>query len=211
LKRNTLVLGVVLFILAIFAWAGWANWEYRRQAAERLAASAPQGEFILGLAGNAPLFLSPLTGKPAPNFALEDLNGKKLSLASYKGKAVLINFWATWCAPCKIETPWLIELRNQYAAQGFEVLGISTEGDDLQKDDKAGWATDKAAIAKFVQEMKVPYPVLINGDSLSKPYGGLDEMPTTFFVDRKGTVVAVQMGLTSKAEIEANIRKALEE
>jgi cytochrome c biogenesis protein CcmG/thiol:disulfide interchange protein DsbE len=211
LKRNTLVLGVVLFILAIFAWAGWANWEYRKQAAERLAASAAHGEFILGSAGSAPQFLSPLTGKPAPNFTLEDMSGKKLTLAGYKGKAVLINFWATWCAPCKIETPWLIELRNQYAAQGFEVLGISTEGNDLQKDDKAGWAKDEAAIAKFVQEMKVPYPVLIDGDSLSKPYGGLDEMPTSFFVDRKGPVVAAQMGLTSKADIEANIRKALEE
>jgi len=210
LKRNTLVLGVVLLILAIFAWAGWANWEYRRQAADRLAASVPHGEFILGSVGGTPQFLSPLTGKPAPAFALEDLSGKKVSLNSYKGKAVLINFWATWCAPCKIETPWLIELRNQYAAQGFEVLGISTEGDDLQKDDKAGLEKQKSAIAKFVQEMKVSYPVLINGDSLSKSYGGLDEMPTSFFVDRKGTVVAVQMGLTSKAEIEANIRKALD-
>jgi len=146
LKRNTLVLGVVLLILAIFAWAGWANWEYRRQAADRLAASVPHGEFILGSVGGTPQFLSPLTGKPAPAFALEDLSGKKVSLNSYKGKAVLINFWATWCAPCKIETPWLIELRNQYAAQGFEVLGISTEGDDLQKDDKAGLEKQKSAI-----------------------------------------------------------------
>jgi cytochrome c biogenesis protein CcmG/thiol:disulfide interchange protein DsbE len=209
-KRNTLVITAVLFILAAFAWAGWANWEYRRQAADRLAASVPHGEFILGSVGGTPQFLSPLTGKPAPAFALEDLSGKKVSLNSYKGKAVLINFWATWCAPCKIETPWLIELRNQYTAQGFEVLGISTEGDDLQKDDKAGLEKQKSAIAKFVQEMKVSYPVLINGDSLSKSYGGLDEMPTSFFVDRKGTVVAVQMGLTSKAEIEANIRKALD-
>ena len=209
MKRNTLVLGVVLLILAIFAWAGWANWEYRRQAADRLAASVPHGEFILGSVGGTPQFLSPLTGKPAPAFALEDLSGKKVSLNSYKGKAVLINFWATWCAPCKIETPWLIELRNQYAAQGFEVLGISTEGDDLQKDDKAGLEKQKSAIAKFVQEMKVSYPILINGDSLSKSYGGLDEMPTSFFVDRKGTVVAAQMGLTSKADIETNIRKAL--
>ena len=125
-------------------------------------------------------------GQACARFTLEDLNGKKVSLASYKGKAVLINFWATWCGPCKIETPWLIELRNKYAGQGFEILGISTEGDDLAKDDKAGWAKDKAAIAKFVAEEKVPYPVLMDGDSLSQAYGGLDAMPTSFFVDRKG-------------------------
>jgi cytochrome c biogenesis protein CcmG/thiol:disulfide interchange protein DsbE len=148
-------------------------------------------------------------GKPAPAFVLEDLSGRQVSLASYKGKAVLINFWATWCGPCKLETPWLIELRNKYSAQGFEVLGISTEGDDLAKDDKAGWAKDKAAIAKFVAEEKVPYPILVDGDSLSQAYGGLDAMPTSFFVDRKGTVVAAQMGLTSQSDIESNIKKAL--
>ena len=131
MKRNTLVITAVLFILAVFAWAGWANWEYRKQAAERLLASAAQGELVPDAGGGAAQYISPLKGKPAPDFALEDLSGKKVSLASYKGKAVLINFWATWCGPCKIETPWLIELRNQYAAQGFEVLGVSA--DDLDR------------------------------------------------------------------------------
>lgn len=209
MKRNSLVLTAVLFILATFAWAGWANFEYRKQAAERLPASAAQGELVADPAGGAPQFVSPLKGKPAPQFALEDLSGNRVSLASYKGKAVLINFWATWCAPCKIETPWLVELRNQYAGQGFEILGVSTEGDDLEKDDKSGWAKEKAAIAKFVEQMHMPYPVLINGDSISKPYGGLDELPSSFFVDRNGTVVAAQLGLTSKEDIEANIKKAL--
>jgi cytochrome c biogenesis protein CcmG/thiol:disulfide interchange protein DsbE len=131
----------------------------------------------------------------------------KLSLASYKGKAVLINFWATWCAPCKIETPWLIELRNQYAAQGFEVLGISM--DDIDRGDPQKLSDEKKQIARFVQQEQMPYPVLIDADSLSTPYGGLDSLPASFFVDRNGIVVAAQLGLTSKAEIEANIRKAL--
>ena len=209
MKRNTLVLFAVLVILAIFGWSGWANWQYRKQAAERALASAEHGELVADAGGNAPQYISPLKGKPAPAFTLEDLGGKKVSLADYKGKAVLINFWATWCGPCKIETPWLVELRNQYAGQGFEVLGISTEGDDLAPDDKAAWVKEKAAIAKFVKEEKMPYPVLINGDSLSKPYGGLDSMPTSFYVDRNGTIVAAQMGLTSKDDMEANIRKAL--
>jgi cytochrome c biogenesis protein CcmG/thiol:disulfide interchange protein DsbE len=206
-KRNTLVLTAVLFILAVFAWAGWANWEYRKQAAERLQASVAQGELVANPAGGAPQYLSPLKGKLAPDFALEDLSGRKVSLASYRGKAVMINFWATWCGPCKIETPWLVELRNQYAAQGFEILGVST--DDIDRDDKQKLSDEKKEIARSVEQMHIPYPVLIDGDTLSKPYGGLDEMPTSFFVDRKGTVVAAQLGLTSKDDIEANIHKAL--
>ena len=209
MKRNTLVLFAVLFILAIFAWAGWANWEYRRQAAERRLANAAQGELIPDSAGDAAVFVTPLKGKPAPAFTLQDLDGRKVSLASYRGKALLINFWATWCAPCKIETPWIVELRNKYAPQGFEVLGISTEGEDLKPDDAVGWARDKAAIGKFVQQEKVTYPMLLDGDSISTPYGGLDDLPTSFFVDRKGVVVAAQLGLTSEADIESNIVKAL--
>jgi cytochrome c biogenesis protein CcmG/thiol:disulfide interchange protein DsbE len=206
LKRNTIVLTAVLCILAIFAWAGWANWEYRQQAAARLLASAAKGVLVPD-ANGAPQYQSPFTGKPAPAFALEDLSGKKVSLADYKGKAVLVNFWATWCGPCKIETPWLIDLRNQYAAQGFEILGVSA--DDIDRDNPKLFASEKNDIAKFVDQEKMPYPVLIEGDKVSKPYGGLDSLPMSFFVDRKGTVVAVQLGLTSASDIEANIRKSL--
>ena len=211
LKRNTVVLFAVLVILAIFGWAGWANWEYRQQAAEKLLAGAAKGELVPDPSNGLLKYNSPFMGKPAPAFTLEDLSGKKVSLDSYKGKAVLINFWATWCGPCKIETPWLIDLRNKYASQGFEILGISAEADDLKKDDKAGWAKDKAAIAKFVAEEKVPYPILLDGDSITQAYGGFDAMPTSFYVDRKGTVVAAQMGITSASDIEANITKALGE
>ncbi len=208
-RRNTIVLTAVLFILAIFAWAGWANWEYRQQAAEKLLAGAAQGELVAAPGGGTAQYVSPLHGKLAPAFALDDVNGKKVSLANYKGKAVLINFWATWCGPCKVETPWLVELRNKYAAQGFEVLGVDTEGDDLQKNDKAGWAKEEANASKFATEMKVPYPVLLDGDSISRDYGGLDDLPMSFFVDRSGKVVAAQVGLTSESDIEGNIRKAL--
>ncbi len=206
MKRNTLVITAVLFILAAFAWAGWANWEYRRQAAERLRASAPQGELVLD-AGGAPQYISPLQGKPAPPFTLEDLSGKKVSLSDYKGHALAINFWATWCAPCKIETPWLIDLRNRYAAQGFEVLAVSS--DDINRKDPRKFSEEKQEIARFVQKMRMTYPVLIDGDSISEPYGGLDALPTTFFLDRNGTVVAVQPGMTTKDDLERNIKKAM--
>ena len=204
MKRNTLVLGVVLLIMSTFAWAGWANFEYRKQAAERALASVAKGELVVDAAGT-PEYVSPLKGKPAPAFALEDLTGKKVTLDSYKGKAVLVNFWATWCAPCKIETPWIVELRSQYAAQGFEVLGISA--DDLDKDDAKKLEQEKKDIAHSADQLHISYPVLIDGGSLDKDYGGLDELPMSFYVDRKGTVIAVQMGLSSKAEMEANVKQ----
>lgn len=201
-------MGAVLLILATFGWAGWANWEYRKQAAERRLANVAQGELVAD-AGDTQPALSPFIGKLAPEFSLENLSGKKVSLADFKGKAVLINFWATWCGPCKIETPWLVDLRNEYAAQGFEILGVST--DDIDRGDSKAFGEEKQGIASFVQQNHMPYPVLIDGDTLSKPYGGLDAMPTSFFVDRSGKIVAAQMGITSKDDMEKNIRKALGE
>jgi cytochrome c biogenesis protein CcmG/thiol:disulfide interchange protein DsbE len=209
-KRNTIVIGITLFILAILGWAGWANWEYRKQAAERALASASHAELVPAGSGDTPLTQT-LTGKPAPDFILEDLNGNKVSLASFKGKPLLINFWATWCGPCKIETPWLVDLQNEYGPKGFQIVGISTEGDDLKPDDKEGWAHDKTAIAKFIKAEHMQYPVLINGDSLATEYGGLDAMPTSVYVNAAGKVVAVQLGITSKDDMVANVKKALGE
>lgn len=209
MKRNTIVIGVTLFILAGLAWAGWANWEYRKQAAERALASASHAELIPATAGDVPQSQTSLIGKPAPDFVLQDVSGKTVALSSFKGKPLLINFWATWCGPCKIETPWLIELQKEYASKGFEVIGISTEGEDLKPDDKEGFDRQKAAIAKFIKEEHMQYPVLVNGDSLVGPYGGLDAMPTSVYVNPEGKVVAVQLGITSKEDMEANIKKAL--
>ena len=90
-----------------------------------------------------------------------------------------------------------------------KIVGISTEGEDLQPGDKEGLARQKAAIAKFVKEEHMQYPVLINGDSLASTYGGLDAMPTSVYVNRDGKVVAVQLGITSKEDMVANINKAL--
>jgi cytochrome c biogenesis protein CcmG/thiol:disulfide interchange protein DsbE len=191
-KRNTLVFTAVLLTLLVVAWVGWTHFKYRC--------------LYCGQTTNQSQLTSTI-GKPAPAFTLEDLGGKKVSLADYKGKALMINFWATWCTPCRIETPWLIELRNQYAAQGFEVLGISA--DDIDRGDPARLNEEKQGIARFVRKMQIPYPVLIDGDSISQPYGGLDVLPTSFFVDRNGNLVAEQVGVTSKDEIERNIKKAM--
>lgn len=192
MKRNTLVFTAVLLTLIVVVWGGWAHFKYRFK--------------YCGQTTNQSQLTSTI-GKPAPAFTLEDLGGKKVSLVDYKGKALMINFWATWCTPCRIETPWLIELRNQYAAQGFEVLGISA--DDIDRSDPEKLNEEKQGIARFVRKMQIPYPVLIDGDSISQPYGGLDVLPTSFFVDRNGNLVAEQVGVTSKGEIERNIKKAM--
>ncbi len=205
-----MVLGFVFLILAAFLWAGWANWEYRRQQAERRAAAQALQGMLVPDGGGALGYASPLQNKPAPAFTLTDLNGKKVSLADYRGKAVLINFWATWCGPCKMETPWLVDLQKKYAAQGFQVLGIDSEGDGA-KPGSDTWKQDEAQVRKFAAQMKIPYPVLLGGDTLSKPYGGVDDLPTSFYVNRKGVVVAAQVGIDSESAMEANVKKAMAE
>lgn len=141
--------------------------------------------------------LPDLRGKQAPGFTLKTLDGKTVSLSDYKGKAVLINFWATWCGPCKLEMPWLIDLQKKYAAQGFTVLGIS-EDDGSTKD-----------VADFAAKMGVNYPVLIANDQISKAYGGIEYLPTSYYIGRDGKVVREVGGIISQNEIEADIQKIL--
>jgi thiol-disulfide isomerase/thioredoxin len=210
LKRNVVVIAVVVFVLGLLSLAGWANWQNRKQAAAHLQVQQAQAVLVADDSSGGALHMSsPLVGKPAPSFTLTTPGGEKVSLASYKGKAVQVNFWATWCAPCKIETPWLVELEKQYKPQGFEILAVSV--DDLDKDDPKLLAKDIAGIAKGAKDLHIDYPVLIDGDSIGKPYGDVDVFPTSFFIDRKGKIVAASFGLTSKDDLEANIRKALGE
>jgi cytochrome c biogenesis protein CcmG/thiol:disulfide interchange protein DsbE len=206
-KRNTIVFATFILGLALLTGARWDHFASCKRITQLLFAEVPRGELGVAAAEDESQALFLLKGKLAPGFTLEDLNGRKVSLGSFKGKAVLLNFWATWCAPCKIETPWLIDLRTRYAAQGFEVLGISA--DDLDRTDAGKLVEEKQRIAHSAEQMHIPYPVLFDGASLSKEYGGLDSLPTSVFVDHSGRVVAVQLGLTSKKEIEGNILKAL--
>lgn len=152
---------------------------------------------------------NPLQGRVAPAFTLKDTSGRPVSLADYKGKAVVLDFWATWCAPCKVEIPWLEKFHDQYAGQGLEIIGVSE--DDLDLDNKVRLAQEKKNIADKAVQMRINYPVLIDDASVSTPYGGIDGLPTTFFIDRSGKVVASTIGLVPRDEIEADIRKALRE
>jgi thiol-disulfide isomerase/thioredoxin len=134
----------------------------------------------------------------APDFSLESLDGKTLRLSDFRGKAVLLNFWATWCAPCKIEMPWFIDLQKQYASQGLQIVGVAM--DDASKED----------IAKFAKDMGVNYPILIGKESVGQEYGGVDGLPESFLIARDGHIVDRIIGLRGKAEIENSIKKALD-
>ncbi len=195
--------------LGLIVWSGVTNYRaHKALLAERKAHElvlTPEGSAKMP-GGDASTPPNPLEGKQAPNFTLVDTTGKRVSLADYRGKAVLVNFWATWCGPCKVEIPWFTKLHDQYAAQGFEILGVSV--DDLDLDDKAKLATEKSEVVKFAKDMQINYPVLFDGLSL-KSYGELDAFPTSFYVDRSGKVVEVVTGLVSRDEVEAHIKKAL--
>ena len=123
-----------------------------------------------------------VAGKPAPDFTLESLEGKNVQLSSYKGQAVLLNFWATWCGPCKIEMPWFVELQKEYGPQGLQIVGVAM--DDASKDE----------ITKFVKEMGVNYTILLGKEAVGQDYGGVNVLPTTFFIDRDGKIVAREFG-----------------
>ncbi len=134
--------------------------------------------------------------KPAPEFSLKDADGKLVRLSDLRGKVVLLDFWATWCGPCKIEIPWFMEMQKKYQQQGLEVVGVSL--------DEKGWDVVKP----FLVEMGVNYRVVIGNDALAQAYGkldpslspDLDALPTTFILDRTGKVAAFHEGLTSKQD-----------
>ncbi len=137
--------------------------------------------------------------KEAPDFTLKDAAGKRVSLSDYKGKVVLLNFWATWCGPCKVEIPWFIEFEKQYRGQGFTVLGVSMDED--------GWK----AITPYVAEHHVNYPVVLGDEAVNERYGGIDALPTTLVIGRDGKVTAIHQGLPEqgRTEYEQEIRQLL--
>jgi cytochrome c biogenesis protein CcmG/thiol:disulfide interchange protein DsbE len=134
---------------------------------------------------------------PAPNFELPTLDGRRVKLSDYRGQAVLLNFWATWCQPCKIEMPWFVDLQKEYGKDGLVVLGVAMDD------------TESAKIAEFAHNVGVNYPVLLGTDQVSDDYGDVRSLPTTFYIDRNGTIVAKVVGLLDRKEIEDDVKKAL--
>jgi thiol-disulfide isomerase/thioredoxin len=135
--------------------------------------------------------------KTAPDFTLKDANGASVKLSDYRGKVVLLNFWATWCGPCKIEIPWFMEFEQQYKNKGFAVLGVAM--------DDEGWEVVKPYIAG----KKMNYRVVMGNDSVATAYGGIDALPTTFVIDQEGRIVASHIGLINKDDYLKEIQSLL--
>jgi thiol-disulfide isomerase/thioredoxin len=192
-----LIAGVVLIAIA-----GVHNLRHRRAVMQK----AQQDEVNLTPASSSSAsadsaddpMAKPMLGKVAPEFTLVDLSGKKVSLADYKGHAVVVNFWATYCGPCKLEMPWFQELENKYKGQGLVVLG-------LDQDD--GMAVEKVATAS--KRVGVSYPILMPDDNVGKSYQLGDYLPETYYVGKNGKIVEQTIGAHSKDELEADIQKAI--
>jgi thiol-disulfide isomerase/thioredoxin len=178
LKRNIIYLLVVVAAVAILLFAGKKF-------------SHPPQDGRLGIVNVA--------GRTAPDFELQVLGGKgkTMKLSELKGKAVLIDFWATWCEPCKIEIPWIAELQKKYGPDGFQVIGVAMDD------------SSEETISAFAKKMGVNYPVLLGTQSVGDLYGGMDGLPVNFFVDRSGKIVDRKLGLTDESKMVEAIKKSL--
>ena len=137
--------------------------------------------------------------QPAPEFAMKDADGNTVTVAGYKGKVVLLNFWATWCIPCRREMPWFEEFETKYKDRGFSVLGASM--------DSNGWEVVKP----YITEHKLGYRIIVADTQMAQLYAVEDALPTTFMIDRQGRIAAMHSGLVSKSTFAKQIEELLED
>jgi thiol-disulfide isomerase/thioredoxin len=133
----------------------------------------------------------------APGFSLQDLNGQPLQLANYRGKIVLLNFWATWCTPCRAEIPHFEEFQDKYGSQGLQVIGISMDD-------------DAKPVREFYQEFKMNYPVAVGNEKIAEAYGGVLGLPVTFLIGRDGRLAAKYIGEVQISTLKQAIESQLQ-
>ncbi len=136
----------------------------------------------------------------ASNFSWYDSSGKKISLGDLKGKTVLINFWATWCGPCKAELPEIENLSKMYSSRGLIVIGVSV--------DKSG--SPLTDVSDFASQYGLTYQIVVDNDNVADAYGNINAIPTSFLVDKNGKIVDKWVGIRNKAFLESTIKKYLD-
>jgi thiol-disulfide isomerase/thioredoxin len=197
--RKALLLVLMVAGISLVVWSGYRNLRDRKRAAELAQASrvtlVPDGAEASDTTATA----SPLRGKQAPAFNLVDLAGKKVSLADFKGHPLVLNFWGTYCEPCKLEMPWLEEFSHTYAPQGFKVVGITYDVE-----------VGIPVIAKDVNKLGVTYPILLSTPKAEKDYlSDAPVLPVSFYVDKTGKIVEVTAGLGSKDQLEGMVKETI--
>lgn len=144
---------------------------------------------------NAPA--APSAAKVAPDFELKDVDGKVFRFADTKGTVRLVDFWATWCAPCREEIPMFKDFHTTYGPKGFTLVGIAMDDEGLDK------------VKPFVLENKLPYTTLIGNDNVTAAFGGLVGLPSKFLIDRDGTIVDSWVGAVPRSVLEKRIQSLL--
>ena len=166
------------------------------------AAPAPAGADAADARGRSaePRLIPAARREPAPGFALPDMDGGTATLADYAGRVLLLNFWATWCLPCRAEMPWFVDFQTEFGDDGFAVLGVSV--------DEPG----RAIVGPFLERSPVNYRIAL-ADTVERlaPFGPKNVLPTTWLIDRQGRIAAEHIGLVSRGATEAEIRLLLAE
>jgi thiol-disulfide isomerase/thioredoxin len=157
------------------------------------------GLLAMGLVclGLVSAFAEDVTKTPAPGWQLNGLNGKTVKFSDFHGKVVILDFWATWCAPCRVEIPHFVELQKQYGDKGLAIIGVSL--------DEQG----PKVVKKFAEQFGVNYPIVMGNQKVVETYGGIVAVPTTFVIDRQGRIVSRHLGYEDKAVFEQEIQSLL--